>query len=82
MAHNPSDATIRLMQVAISGVGTLISIAVAGGGMIAQLDDGIGKPYGRLLMFGGGAAALVCGSWTAWLVRDWRKHRDQNSNRP
>ena len=83
MAHNPSDAMVRLLHVAVSGVGVLLSLAVAAfGALMTRLDSETEYHWGMILLVAGGAGFLVSGGWVAWLVVDWRRHREERSSRP
>lgn len=81
MAHNPSDATVRLMHVAVSGVSTLLSLAVAAVGAIYHFADK-NNIYATGVFIVGVAAAAACGLRTAFLVFEWRKHRGERGPRP
>lgn len=81
MAHNPSDAMVRLMRVAVSGVATLLGIAVSGIGAAISVAD-LKNIYGTGILVAGLAITIACGLRTAFLVVDWRKNRNENSSRP
>lgn len=84
MAHNPSDAMVRLMHVAVSGVSTLVGIALCGVGAVFAFTtgDGSGRATGYTLMIAGFLLFSAAGGRTLYLVIDWRRHRSERSGRP
>jgi hypothetical protein len=88
VAHNPSDAMVRLLHVALSGVLMLCSLVIAASGLVLTVgarEPGGGAPLrslGIVLLAVGGAGFLVSGGRTLWLVIDWRRHRGERSHRP
>lgn len=88
MAHNPSDAMVRLLRVAVGGVGTLVAIGVAGVGLLMVLalrepgDHGAARFVAWGVLGAGVAGALGAGGWTVYSIAEWRRHRDDRSPRP
>ncbi|MFN0204812.1 MAG: hypothetical protein ACKVS6_00695 [Planctomycetota bacterium] len=88
MAHNPSDAMTRLLNVALGGVLTLIGIAATGAGWlvtVASSEPGNSEGWriGGMVVMGAGILIFLVGAIrTVYLVVDWRRHRDERSPRP
>ncbi|MBL8693774.1 MAG: hypothetical protein JNJ88_06705 [Planctomycetes bacterium] len=88
MAHHPSDAMRRLLAVAVGGVATLAGIALCGAGLLiwaGAREPGASDGWriaGVALAAAGGLLFLGAGVVTGWLVVDWRRNRDERSNRP
>lgn len=88
MAHNPSDAMARLLNVALGGVLTLIGIAVTGTGLfvtVASSEPGNSNGWriGGIVVIAIGLLIFLAGGIrTVYLVIDWRRHRGERSPRP
>lgn len=88
MAHQPSDAMVRLLRVAVAGVGTLVAIGVAGVGLLMVLslrepgDHGAAQFVAWGVLGAGVAGVLGAGGWTVVSIVDWRRRRDERSPRP
>ena len=88
MAHNPSDAMVRLLRVAIGGVGMLVSFAVTAAGVILVMglrepgDHGAFVYIAWATLTAGVLGILSFGGYTLYLVVDWRRNRGERSHRP
>lgn len=88
MAHEPSDVSVRLLQVAIGGVIALVGLVVGAAAFMVYLgskEPGTSQGIGAVALAVGvvGAATfLVAGSIALARIVSWRRHRRDRSNRP
>jgi hypothetical protein len=79
---------VRLLHVAIGGVCMLVSLVIAGFGLMVTLGNRVPAAEGALRWVGFGLLAagvggfLVSGGIVLWLIVDWRRHRGERSHRP
>ncbi|HKE00374.1 MAG TPA: hypothetical protein VKE69_05140 [Planctomycetota bacterium] len=88
MAHNPSDASVRLMNVAVAGVLSLVGLAILGAALVVHLasrEPGAetGWSLGSAVLASlGGVVFVGAAARTIALVVDWRRNRGDRSHRP
>jgi hypothetical protein len=79
---------VRLLRVALGGVGALVCVAIAGVGLLMVLglrepgDHGAMAYVAWVVLTAGAAGFLAFGGFTLYMVVDWRRRRGDSSPRP